>query len=100
MDNLANKLTSRKFWVCVAAFLGSLGTGIGGLAVGNESIAITGAVCCVVSTSIYAACEAHVDGKYAEANQTINTTSKNVTANSDTAATVNKIIGGAEKKAE
>ena len=57
------KLKSRKFWVCVAAALASLGTGISGIVTGNETLAIIGTVLTVVSSSIYAFCEAWVDGK-------------------------------------
>lgn len=68
-DNpLATKLTSRKFWVCVAAFLASLGTGISGIAIGNQNLAIAGSVCCVISGAIYAACEAYVDGASVKSN--------------------------------
>ena len=55
------KLTSRKFWIMVAAFMGSLGSGIAGIAVDNQYIAITGMVCSVLSAAIYAAAEAAVD---------------------------------------
>lgn len=58
-----HRLTSRKFWLCVAAALASLGTGISGIVVGNQSLAITGSVLTVISASIYAFCEAWVDGK-------------------------------------
>lgn len=58
---MRNKLTSRKFWICIAAFLGSLGTGITGLVQGNQTIAIIGGCCTVLSAAIYAACEAYVD---------------------------------------
>lgn len=58
-----NKLKSRKFWVCVAAALASLGTGISGIVTGNETLAIIGAALTVISSSIYAFCEAWVDGK-------------------------------------
>jgi hypothetical protein len=54
---------SRKFWICVAAALASLGTGISGIVVGNQTLAIIGSVCTVVSAAIYAFCEAWVDGK-------------------------------------
>lgn len=60
---MKNKLTSRKFWLCVAAALASLGTGISGIVVGNQTLAIIGSVCTVVSAAIYAFCEAWVDGK-------------------------------------
>lgn len=58
-----DKLKSRKFWLCVAAALASLGTGISGIVVGNQSLAIAGSILTVVSASIYAFCEAWVDGK-------------------------------------
>lgn len=61
--NWKEKLSSRKFWVCVAAFLGSLGTGISGLVVGNQTLALVGGILTVVSAAIYAFCEAWVDGK-------------------------------------
>ena len=57
------KLKSRKFWVCVAAALASLGTGISGIVVGNQTLAIAGSVLTVISASIYAFCEAWVDAK-------------------------------------
>ena len=55
------KMTSRKFWMCVAAALASFGAGISGVIAGNETLAIVGSVCTVVSASIYAFCEAWVD---------------------------------------
>ena len=57
------KLKSRKFWICVAAALASLGTGISGIVAGNEKLAIAGAILTVISSSIYAFCEAWIDGK-------------------------------------
>lgn len=60
---MKEKLTSRKFWVAVAAMLASLGTGISGIVAGNETLAIVGAVLTVISSSIYAFCEAYIDGK-------------------------------------
>lgn len=39
------KLKSRKFWICVAAALASLGTSIAGIATSNEVIAAFGVVC-------------------------------------------------------
>lgn len=56
-----SKLTSRKFWICAAAFLASIATGIGGMQTGNETIATIGVVCGVVSAAIYAAAEAYCD---------------------------------------
>lgn len=60
---MRDKLTSRKFWICVAAGLASLGTGISGIVVGNQTLAIIGSICTVISAAIYAFCEAWVDGK-------------------------------------
>ena len=58
---MLNKLTSRKFLIALAAFLSSLGTGITGLCINNEAVAMTGGILCVVSAAIYAFCEAYVD---------------------------------------
>ena len=58
---MRNELTSRKFWICVAAALGSLGTGITGLIQGNQNLALVGGICTVVSAAIYAFCEAWTD---------------------------------------
>lgn len=58
-----NKLTSRKFWICVAAFLGSIATSISGIVTDNQTIIILGTVCGIVSAAIYAFCEAWVDAK-------------------------------------
>ena len=58
-----DKLTSRKFWICVAAFLGSIATSISGIVTENQTITIIGTVCGIVSAAIYAFCEAWVDGK-------------------------------------
>ena len=56
-----NVWTSRKFWMCVAAALASLGTGISGIIVGNQTLAIIGSVCTVVSGALYAFFEAWTD---------------------------------------
>jgi drug/metabolite transporter (DMT)-like permease len=58
-----SKLTSRKFWICVAAFLGSIATSISGIVTDNQTIIILGTVCGIVSAAIYAFCEAWVDSK-------------------------------------
>lgn len=60
---MTEKLKSRKFWMCVAAVLASLGTGISGIVAGNQTLAICGSVLCVISASIYAGVEAYVDSK-------------------------------------
>ena len=58
-----DKLTSRKFWICVAAFLGSIATSISGIVTSNQTVIIIGTVCGILSAAIYAFCEAWVDGK-------------------------------------
>ena len=58
-----NKLKSRKFWICVAAFLASVGTSIAGLKSENEVITIIGTVCTILSAAIYAFAEAWIDSK-------------------------------------
>lgn len=63
---MKSKLTSRKFWICVAAALASIGTGISGIVAGNEALAIVGSICTVVATAIYAFCEAWVDASNKE----------------------------------
>lgn len=58
-----NKLKSRKFWICVAAFLASIATSISGITTSNEMVTIIGTVCGILAAAIYAFCEAWVDGK-------------------------------------
>ena len=63
---MMNKLTSRKFWICVAAMLASTATSIAGLQTGNTIVAAVGTICGIISAAIYAFCEAWVDGKAVE----------------------------------
>lgn len=56
-----NKLTSRKFWICVAAMLASIATSIAGLTTDNQTVLVIGTACGVASAAIYAFCEAWVD---------------------------------------
>ncbi len=65
-----SKLTSRKFWLAVAAFLASIGGSITGIVTNNEVLMSIGIACTVFSAAIYAAAEAYVDGKSA-ASETI-----------------------------
>lgn len=60
-EDIIRKLTSRKFWLCLAAFLGSIAASIAGITTSNESVAIVGTVCGVISAAIYAAAEQAVD---------------------------------------
>ena len=65
---MKEKLTSRKFWICVAAFLASIATSIAGLVNANQTITIVGTVAGILSAAIYAFCEAWVDGKAVDQN--------------------------------
>lgn len=60
-DQIVQKLTSRKFWLCAAAFMGSVATSIAGIATENQAVAAIGTVCGVASAAIYAAAEQAVD---------------------------------------
>lgn len=60
---MKEKLMSRKFWICVAAFLASIATSISGIATSNQTVTVIGTVCGILSAAIYAFCEAWVDGK-------------------------------------
>lgn len=57
------KLKSRKFWLCVAAFLASVGTSIAGIRSDNQIVASCGIICTILASGIYAFAEAWVDGK-------------------------------------
>lgn len=89
-----NKLTSRKFWISVAAFLASIATSIAGLAIAEPTIATAGVICGVVSCAIYAACEAYVDGANVSANGT--STTKTITATSTSNAVVQAALNPVE----
>ena len=58
-----SKLTSRKFWICVAAFLGSVAASISGIVTDNQYVTTVGVIAGILSAAIYAFCEAWVDGK-------------------------------------
>lgn len=82
------KLTSRKFWMAVAAFLGSIAATIGGLVTDNEIVAVVGIICGALSAAIYAAAEAYTDGARAQAD--IKETSISVSSTSKEA--VDKVL--------
>lgn len=63
------KLTSRKFWICVAAFLGSIASSIAGICTSNQTVTIIGTICGIVSAAIYAFCEAAIDYKAIDKNK-------------------------------
>ena len=58
---MKNKYLSRKFLVCIAAMLSSIGTSIAGLHSDNPTVTTIGIVATIVSAAIYAFCEAWVD---------------------------------------
>lgn len=97
MEELKLKLSSRKFWFAVAAFLGSIGTGVAGLATANETLAAIGVVCAMLSSAIYAAAEAYVDGARLASDVTY--TQKQVTATATDKATVQQVMGTEQKEA-
>lgn len=66
---MRNKWASRKFWISVAAFLGSIGASIAGIATSEKWVTVTGIVCGMLSAAIYSAVEAYADG--ANGTQTI-----------------------------
>lgn len=57
------KYISRKFLISLAAVLASLGTTVGGIVSGNETLAIVASICTALSAAIYAGVEAYVDAK-------------------------------------
>lgn len=57
------KLTSRKFWICVAAFLASIATSISGMVTDNQTVTIIGTISGILAAAIYAAAEAAIDIK-------------------------------------
>lgn len=66
MNDFVNKITSRKFILCLAAFLGSVATSISGIVTSNQTVIIIGTVCGILSAGLYAFAEAWVDGKAVE----------------------------------
>lgn len=79
-----DKLRSRKFWLCVAAALASLGTSIAGITTDNQVVTNVGIVCMVISTAIYAFCEAWVDASSAAASTTSKVTTNTTVTQKET----------------
>ena len=75
-NDLINKITSRKFWICVAAFLGSVAVSISGIATDNHTVTSIGVICGVLSAAIYAAAEAYVDARAVNAQEADNESEK------------------------
>lgn len=61
---MKERLLSRKFWISVAAFLGSIAASIAGMATGEKWVTITGVICGTLSAAVYAAVEASVDAAH------------------------------------
>ena len=100
-EEILQKLTSRMFWIAVAAALASIGGSVAGIATDNTALTTAGMVCTMLSAAIYAAAEAYVDGKSAASAQTINqvVTTKQVTATTNDKATVVAALAPTEKEA-
>lgn len=98
--NLASKLTSRKFWLAVAAFLASIGGSITGIVTDQEWVTVFGLICTMLSAAIYAASEAYVDAANASSNTTSAVTTTNVNANTSSAANVQRILDSTTPIAE
>ena len=94
--DMKTKLTSRKFWLAIAAALASIGGSVAGIATDNAALTTTGMVCTMLAAAIYAAAEAYVDGKSVASNVTY--TTKQVTATSTDKATVQAALAPAETK--
>ena len=81
-----DKLTSRKFWMALAAFFGSIATGVAALHSGYEIVAGIGVGCGIVAAAasavVYTLAEASIDKAAVSSNQTMTTTSTSVTATS------------------
>lgn len=67
--SVIERLKSRKLWMSVAAFLGSVSVSIAGIVTENNSITIIGTVCGMLSAAIYAAAEAYVDASKKESEE-------------------------------
>ena len=70
---MRSKWTSRKFWLAVASFLGSIGASIAGLTTDNKYVTTVGVICAIVSTAIYQVCETVVDASHKGESTTIAT---------------------------
>lgn len=89
------KLSSRVFWICLAAFLASISSSIAGLGTGNEVAAGIGMACGVISAGIYAAAEKATDIARINADTKQTVMSQQVTASSDDMYTVASVLAPA-----
>ena len=98
--NWAQKLSSRTFWITVAAVLGSLAGSIAALSAASEVVQAIGMACGIIA-GVYVNGEKKLDAARVEANantvQTINQT--NVTATSASQKVVEKAFS-TDAKAE
>lgn len=97
-EEIISKLTSRKFWVAVAAGLASLAASFDAISkMGDEpqfaAVAVVGLVCAAISAAIYAGAEAYTDAARAmtdtkQTTTTISASSTGTAANKVVAATL------------
>lgn len=92
MQNLSQKITSRKFILALASFLASFGAGICGYFVQNTEIVICGIFCTALSAGFYSLAEAKVDA--ASAASTVTT----VQATTSSRDIVTSILNPTENK--
>ena len=79
-EEIVRKLTSRRFWLMTAAFLGSIGASVVGITGADQTLAAIGTACAVLSAAIYAATEAAVDKARAASETKATTVSATTTA--------------------
>ena len=97
-----DKLTSRKFLLSLAAFLGSIGTSITGYAIKDDKVIIFGMICATLSAAIYAACEAMVDSASAGSQVTTRQITEVTTTNTNKSTNTNlqkDLVAEAQMKA-
>lgn len=68
---MKRKLSSRKLWLAIAAFLFSVSNSIAGMATDNQALVILGGICGTVSAAMYAFSEALVDAAHVSSNNDI-----------------------------
>lgn len=93
-DNIKAKLSSRKFWLTLAAFLASIGASLAGYFSENETLTTVGVVCTMLSAAIYAAAEAYVDAASTASNTT------NIAVQSSSAKLAETALTGKSESAE
>lgn len=82
-----DKLKSRKFLMCLAAFLLSVATSLSSLASGDEVTLSVGTIAAIIIAAAYAACEAAVD------KASVSSTQTQITATSTSKEAVADVIG-------